>query len=80
MQSVCQQLQADIMRMKSQRAAVQRRMEAKEKEFRWVGQHTRLGEAAGVVDKVRGGIHIYGLAGAALRAGMRANQHRMFMA
>lgn len=33
-QSVCQQLQADIQRMKAQRAAVQRRMEAKEKEFR----------------------------------------------
>lgn len=37
-QSVCQQLQADIARMKAQRAAVQRRMEAKEKEFRWVRQ------------------------------------------
>lgn len=36
-QSVCQQLQADIARMKAQRASVQRRMEAKEKEFRWVG-------------------------------------------
>ncbi|KAF8064520.1 KIN4A [Scenedesmus sp. PABB004] len=33
-QSVCQQLQADISRMKAARAAVQRRMEAKEKEFR----------------------------------------------
>jgi hypothetical protein len=33
-QAVCQQLQADISRMKSARAAVQRRMEAKEKEFR----------------------------------------------
>lgn len=33
-QSVCQQLQADIARMKAQRASVQRRMEAKEKEFR----------------------------------------------
>lgn len=33
-QAVCQQLQADIARMKSARAAVQRRMEAKEKEFR----------------------------------------------
>lgn len=33
-QAVCQQLTADISRMKSARAAVQRRMEAKEKEFR----------------------------------------------
>jgi predicted RNase H-like nuclease (RuvC/YqgF family) len=33
-QAVCQQLQADISRMKSARAAVQRRMESKEKEFR----------------------------------------------
>eukprot|EP00879_Flechtneria_rotunda_P010714 GHRR01011196.1.p1 GENE.GHRR01011196.1~~GHRR01011196.1.p1 ORF type:complete len:1304 (+),score=608.99 GHRR01011196.1:374-4285(+) len=32
--AVCQQLQADIGRMKAARAAVQRRMEAKEKEFR----------------------------------------------
>eukprot|EP00775_Hariotina_reticulata_P005026 gene5026-5268_t len=33
-QAVCEQLQADISRMKMARAAVQRRMEAKEKEFR----------------------------------------------
>lgn len=35
-QAVCQQLQDDIAHMKSARAAVQRRMEAKEKEFRFV--------------------------------------------
>jgi hypothetical protein len=33
-QAVCQQLQSDISRMKSARAAVQRRMEAREREFR----------------------------------------------
>jgi len=33
-QAVCEQLQADISRMKLARAAVQRRMEAKEKEYR----------------------------------------------
>jgi hypothetical protein len=33
-QAVCGQLQSDIARMKAARAAVQRRMEAKEKEFR----------------------------------------------
>lgn len=34
MEQVCKQLQVDINRMKSQRAAVQRRMEAKEKDYR----------------------------------------------
>ena len=34
MEAVCSQLTADIGRMKQQRAAVQRRMEAKEREFR----------------------------------------------